>query len=74
MPDFVGVEETAVYGAILEAIEKQDPPRVVRIQADGVATYAEKRPSELYLLMREAMLEAYGQQEEGHRRRSGNPS
>jgi hypothetical protein len=65
MPDFIGVEETAVYGAILQAIEKQDPPRVIRKEVDGVALYAETRPSELYLLMREAMLEAYRQQD-GH--------
>ena len=53
-----------VYGAILEVIEKQDPPQVVKKEADGRTLYAETRPSALYLLLREAMLDAYRQQVE----------
>jgi hypothetical protein len=58
-PDLVAVEESAVYAAVLDMIEEQDPPLVVKKQISGVSVYAEEAPSALYLAMREAMFEAY---------------
>src|SRR5437016_1180428 len=59
MPDLVAVEESPVYAAILDMIEKQDPPGFVKKRLDGVSVYAEETPSALYLVLREAMFEAY---------------
>lgn len=58
-PDLIAVEESQIYAAVMEAIDSQVPPSVARREISGVTVWAEEKPSELYLVLREAMFEAY---------------
>jgi hypothetical protein len=58
-PDLIAVEESHIYAAVLEAIDSQVPPSVARREISGVTVWAEDKPSELYLVLREAMFDAY---------------
>jgi hypothetical protein len=58
-PDLIAVEESHIYAAVMEAIDSQVPPSVARREISGVTVWAEEKPSELYLILREAMFEAY---------------
>jgi hypothetical protein len=58
-PDLIAVEESQIYAAVMEAIDSQVPPSVARREISGVTVWAEEKPSELYLILREAMFEAY---------------
>lgn len=58
-PDLIAVEESRIYAAALEAIDCQAPASVARREVSGVTVWAEEKPSELYLVLREAMFEAY---------------
>jgi hypothetical protein len=60
-PDLSSVEESAVYLAVLEMINQQDSPQVVKKEVAGVWVYVEEKPSALYQAMREAMFEGYRQ-------------
>jgi hypothetical protein len=57
--DLVAVEETDAYAAVMRMIEAQDPPIVVKKEISGVPVYAEEKASALYLVLRQAMVEAY---------------
>ena len=58
-PDLIAVEESQIYAAVLEAIDSQVPRSMARREISGVTVWAEEKPSELYLVLREAMFEAY---------------
>jgi hypothetical protein len=58
-PDLIAVEESQIYAAVMEAIDSQLPPALARREIAGVTVWAEEKPSELYLILREAMFEAY---------------
>jgi hypothetical protein len=58
-PDLIAVEESHIYAAVMETIDSQAPSSVARREISGVTVWAEEKPSELYLVLREAMFEAY---------------
>src|SRR5262245_25697772 len=58
-PELIAIEESDIYGAVMEAIEAQDPAHYAKRQVNGRAVWAEEKPSELYQVMRSAMFEAY---------------
>ena len=58
-PDLIAVEESNIYGAVVEAIEAEAPSSAAKRQVAGVTVWVEEKPSELYVVLREAMFEAY---------------